>query len=67
MTLSIAGGILIAILGNFISRPMLELMSTPADIIDMSVLYMKIYFCGMFFGVIYNFASAVLRAKGDTK
>ena len=48
MTLSIAGGILIAILGNFISRPMLELMSTPADIIDMSVLYMKIYFCGMF-------------------
>ena len=67
MTLSIAGGIFIAILGNFISRPMLELMSTPADIIDMSVLYMKIYFCGMFFGVIYNFASAVLRAKGDTK
>jgi len=55
------------ILGNVICRPMLQLMSTPSDIINLSVLYMRIYFVGAFFSIIYNFGASILRAKGDTK
>lgn len=67
ITTSMLGGLLLMVLGYFISRPMLELMSTPSDIIDLSVVYMRIYFVGAFFGVIYNFGASILRAKGDTK
>ena len=67
VAMSIASGLLLSVIGFFISRPMLQLMSTPDDIIGMSTLYMKLYFLGTFFGIVYNFASSVLRAKGDTK
>ena len=49
MLLSVIGGVLIAVVGYYASRPLLEMMSTPSDIIDMSELYMRIYFLGMFF------------------
>ena len=45
----------------------LELMDTPADVIDQSVLYMRIYFMGMPFFMLYNYGAAILRAVGDTK
>ncbi|MBQ5812574.1 MAG: MATE family efflux transporter [Clostridia bacterium] len=67
ITMSGLSGLLLTALGYFLSRPMLELMSTPSDIIDMSQLYMRIYFVGTFFGLIYNFGASILRAKGDTK
>lgn len=61
------GGILLAVVGLFTSRTCLELMSTPKDIIEQSDLYMKIYLSGSIFMITYNFASAILRSKGDTK
>ena len=64
---AIAGGILLAALGFALSRKMLELMSTPSDIIDLSILYMRIYFAGSVFMLTYNFGAAILRSKGDTK
>lgn len=67
ITMSALCGALLMVLGYFLSRPMLELMSTPADIIDLSELYMRIYFVGTFFSLIYNFGASILRAKGDTK
>ena len=42
-------------------------MDTPADVIDQSVTYMRIYFMGMPFFMLYNYGAAVLRAVGDTK
>ena len=42
-------------------------MDTPDDVIDLSTLYMKIYFVGMPFFMLYNYGAAVLRAVGDTK
>ena len=60
-------GLFLTVVGFFASRPLLTLMSTPSDIIDLSELYMRIYFVGTFFMLIYNFGSAILRAKGDTK
>ncbi len=67
MTMAMISGIFLTVAGYFASRPMLQLMSTPADIIDMSELYMRLYFVGTFFMLIYNFGAAILRSKGDTK
>ena len=42
-------------------------MGTPGDVIDQSVVYMRIYFLGMPFFMLYNYGAAILRAVGDTK
>ena len=49
------------------SRFALELMDTPDDVIGLSTLYMRIYFLGMPFFMLYNYGAAILRAVGDTK
>jgi len=61
------GGVILIFLGFVISKPALTWMDTPADVIEHSVLYMRIYFAGMPFMMVYNFGAAVLRAVGDTK
>ena len=53
--------------GIGLSRIALELMDTPADVIDLSVTYMRIYFGGMPFFMLYNYGAAILSAVGDTK
>ena len=65
--LSVVIGILVGALGFFICRYILEIMHTPDDVIDLSTSYLKIYFIGLPFTLIYNFGSAALRAIGDTK
>lgn len=60
-------GVLLIFVGFFVSRPALAWMGTPEDVISHSVLYMRIYFAGMPFMMVYNFGSAVLRAVGDTR
>ena len=62
-----ASGVILIFVGFFVSRPALNMMETPEDVIDLSVLYMRLYFGGMPFMMVYNFGSAVLRAVGDTK
>lgn len=64
---ALAGGIILIFIGFFLARPALSWMGTPDDVISHSVLYMRIYFAGMPFMMVYNFGSAVLRAVGDTK
>lgn len=66
LTATVSGLILI-FLGFFLSRPALTLMDTPEDVIQQSILYMRIYFVGMPMMMAYNFGSAILRAVGDTK
>ncbi len=66
LTAAVSGLILIFV-GFFVSRPALAMMETPEDVLSLSVLYMRIYFAGMPFMMVYNFGSAVLRAVGDTK
>ena len=67
ITLSIVCGILLAFIGFFIAPQLLTLMSVPDDVIGLSALYIKIYFLGMPFMMLYNFGAAILRAIGDTK
>lgn len=64
---SVIAGVFLIFAGFFLAKPALNLMGTPEDVIDHSVLYMRIYFAGMPVLMLYNFGSAVLRAIGDTK
>lgn len=65
--LSLISGVFLIVLGYFVSRPLLELMGTPDDVIDKSTIYVRIYFAAMPATMLYNFGSAILRAVGDTK
>ena len=67
IAVSLASGVIVMILGIAISRPILELISTPDDIIDLAAIYLRIYFLGMPFMMLYNFGAAILRSIGDTK
>lgn len=64
---SVIFGAILCVAGLFLARPMLELMGSPADVIEDSVLYLRIYFLGMPLIMLYDFAAAILRAVGDTK
>ena len=64
---ALISGIVMAVIGVRLAKPALQLMQTPADVIDQSALYMRIYFLGMPFFMLYNYGAAVLRAVGDTK
>lgn len=64
---ALAGGVGLGIFGIVMARTFLEMMSTPADVIDMATLYMRIYFAGMPIVLLYNFGSSIMRAAGDTK
>ena len=62
------GGAVLSVIGVVFSKTFLELMGTPAGkLLSLSSVYMKIYFSGMIFSMLYNFGSAILRAAGDTK
>lgn len=67
VTFALVVGIAMIFVGFFLSRPLLELMGTPEDVINLSVLYMRIYFVGMPAFMFYNFGATLLRAVGDTK
>ncbi len=60
-------GFLLMLIGIVTAKPVLELSGTPEEIMAAALKYIYIYFIGMPFIVIYNFAAAVLRSFGDTK
>lgn len=65
--LALISGILMAGIGLVSAKGALMLMGTPDNIIGQSTLYMRIYFLGMPFFMLYNYGAAILRAVGDTK
>ena len=67
ITLALISGLVMPLAGVLLARFALNLMGTPNDVIDQSVLYMRIYFLGMPFFMLYNYGAAILRAVGDTK
>ena len=67
IALALIGGTVLIVIGFWLAGPALRLMGTPEDVIDKSVLYMRIYFAGMPVMMTYNFGSAILRAVGDTR
>ena len=67
ITLALISGIMMAVIGVLLAKWALEIMGTPDDVIGQSALYMRIYFMGMPFFMLYNYGAAILRAIGDTK
>ena len=67
VTFALISGIVMVFVGLFFSKAALLLMDTPSDVIGQSALYMRIYFAGMPFFMLYNYGAAILRAVGDTK
>lgn len=65
--LGFVGGIIVGLIGFFISKYMLQWMDTPSEVLPLSTLYLQIFFCGMPFNLLYNFGASILRACGDTK
>ena len=67
ISLALISGVLLLLWGLATARPLLEIMQTPEDVMELSVLYLRIYFLGMPFIMIYNFGAAILRSKGDSR
>ncbi len=64
---ALISGIFVTIFGELIARGLLELMSVPEDVMDMAVLYLRVYLIGMPVILLYNFESAIYQSQGDTK
>lgn len=67
MLISVIGGVIMGFVGFFSAYQILVWMSSPAEVINLAALYLRIYFIGMPSLLVYNFGSAILRAVGDTK
>lgn len=67
MLLSLYSGILLTVIGLVGAPGLLELMQAPPEVLNLAVLYLRIYFLGMASMMVYNFGSSILRAVGDTK
>ena len=67
LPLSLVCGVILTVVGVRFSGDFLKMMGTPDDVLPLSSLYMKIYFAGITFTMVYNFCASILRAAGDTK
>ncbi len=67
IAVSFISGIFLSVIGFFFAPQILKIMNTPDDVINLASVYVKTYFMGMPFMMLYNFSAAILRAVGDTK
>ena len=64
---ALVSGVVLTVVGVLLSEPLLRMMGTPEDILPLSAVYMKIYFGGITFTMVYNYCASILRAVGDTR
>lgn len=67
MIVAVVSGVFLTVFGMIVAPQILKLISCPPDVIGMATQYLRIYFLGMPFVMIYNFGSAILRADGDSR
>lgn len=67
MVVSVIGGVLVAIIGELIAEPLLTVLNVPDDVLELALLYLRIYFLGMPVILLYNFEAAIFRSIGETK
>ncbi|EOS69528.1 MATE efflux family protein [Lachnospiraceae bacterium MD308] len=67
ISMALICGLILSVLGNVVAGPLLKLMNTPDEVLPLATVYLKIYFGGMPFFMLYNFGSAILRSIGDTQ
>ena len=64
---SIYSGLILTVVGVLGAKPILTFMQAPTDVLNLAAVYLRIYFGGITATMVYNFGSAILRAKGDTQ
>lgn len=67
MLVGMAGGVLLGAAGILSSGWMLDMISAPPDVRPLALIYLRIYFAGTPFTMVYNYGAAALRARGDTR
>ena len=67
MAFALAAGVFVAVIGNLIAVPIIELLGVPAEVKDYSVTYLRLYFSGVPFIMLYNFEAAIFRSNGNTR
>ncbi|MGN1267116.1 MAG: MATE family efflux transporter [Dorea sp.] len=67
IAIALVAGVVITVVGILLTPLMLRMMGTPAEVYDDAVLYLQVYFGGMFFSVIYNMSAGILNAVGNSK
>ena len=67
ITLAVIIGLSLMVIGIVITPYMLRLIGSPAEVFPYAVLYLRIYFIGVPFIILYNFEAAVLRSHGQTQ
>lgn len=67
MLFAVILGVILMAFGLLIAPQLLRLMATPSNILSLAVLYLRIYFLGVPFIVLYNFEAAILRSRGETR
>ena len=67
LPMALFSGIILTIIGVTFAESLLGLMGTPENVLPLSAVYMRIYFGGITFNMVYNFCASILRAAGDTK
>ena len=67
IVVAVLSGLIVTIVGEIATPPLLSLMGVPPEVYDMAVLYMRVYLAGMPVILLYNFLSAIYRSQGDTR
>lgn len=67
ISVSLVSGVVLLVFGLLTARVILEAMDTPADVIELSALYLRVYFLGMPAIMLFNFTSSIFRSVGDTR
>ena len=67
LAMAIASGVLVAILGNLIAGPIIDILGVPPEVRSYSVTYLRYYFSGVPFIMLYNFEAAIFRSNGNTR
>lgn len=67
MELALITGFVMLVIGEIFAPILLKIMNTPDDVLQMATLYLRIYFLIMPFFQVYNFGSAIMRARGDSR
>ena len=67
LPMALVSGVILTVIGVSYSEVFLRMMGTPENVLPLSAVYMKIYFAGITFTMVYNFCASILRAAGDTK
>lgn len=67
LSLSIILGLILTIVGIFLSPQILRWMKTPSEVMIESISYLRIYFVGVIFNIIYNMSAGILNASGNSK